>query len=572
MSNDTRKIAAPDIRRIRDVAVVLIEEGLSFVVDGLKIHYLLPASLRFRKALGMAPRREAARLPPEVRLRRALERLGPTYVKLGQILSTRPDIVPPEYVAELSKLQDAVAPVPSRAAIAAVESELGRPIKELFRTFEAKPLAAASLAQVHRAVMKDGTEVAVKVKRPGIDDTVRTDIRIIGWLALLIEERLPEARKFRPAVMAREFAEWTLRELDFEAEGANIERFSVNFADEPAIVLPKVIWPHTTRNVLTATLVKGVKIDDSVGLRRRKIDRKKLASVGLRAGFRMFFIDGFFHADPHPGNLVALPPAPGGEGEPEPRLGIFDFGMVGWLSESIRYEMVSCFLSFIDQNLEGYIRHILDLADSTEGADTKGWADGARVTLTGVLHKPTSKKCLGFAFYEVLLSGARHGIRFSRELILVGKALFTLETIGLKLNPDIDLAEEMRPFLNEVLKREFNPVKLMHEARDSSFDTLYMTKHLPEMARLLFDRLTKGEVGVRIDFDELYSLKSEFDRENDIRVIGIMASALLIASIVAMGLDAAAAPLVVSLGRVGLAMSLAAGLWVVIMIGRRPPK
>ncbi len=579
MERVSLKSTISNLRRFREVTTILFEEGLSFFIDDLKLHYLIPTGTRLRCAVWRGARNCRRALlpadmepPPEVRFRRALERLGPTFIKLGQILSTRPDVIPEQYAREFAKLQDKVKPLTPGTAEKLVEAELGRPIEEIFKKFDEKPLAAASLAQVHRAVKRNNQAVAVKVRRPGIEKTIREDINILIYLAFLLEQYVPSARKFRPGRMVAEFADWTMRELDFELEGANIERFRQDFAEEPGVVIPAVDWKLTTKGVLTTDLLEGIKVDDLAALKRARIDIKKLAVIGLRAGFRMVFLDGFFHADPHPGNMAALPPSKdaAGEGETGPRLGLYDFGMVGTLSEKIRYELVSCFLAFADKDIEKYVGHILDLADSLEGADVGGFEQDARAILTGVLYKPMEKKRIGAAFYQVILSGARHSVPFSRELLLVGKTLITLENTGLNLYPDVDLADELQPFLTQVFKREFSPAKLAKDASNTAFDALYLMKHIPDETRLLLDRLAKGEVGVRIDLQELYDLKAEFDRQNDVRVLAVLAAALFLGSALVVRYDLAAGIGGFTLAKAGFAIALLLLIWVFFLIRKQP--
>lgn len=552
-----------EIGRLRQVASVLADEGLAWFLSDLRLRYLDPLSARWRR-LWRRPRADVRRLPPEARLRRALERLGPTYIKFGQILSTRPDLLPAEYVDELAKLQDNVQPVPASEIRREIEKELGRPVAELFRRFDDRPWAAASLAQVHRAELSDGVTVAVKVRRPGVDHLVRTDIRILMFLAAQMERRLPWSRRFQPVKLAREFADWTLRELDFEREAANIAKFGELFGeDEPDLVLPVVRWSLTTPGVLTAELIEGIRLDDQESLEKAGIDRPALARLGLRIGFKQFLIHGFFHADPHPGNLTALPPA---QPDGQPRLGMYDFGMVGQLSEKTRYELAGCFLAFGRKDDQAYVRHIIDLAESTEGADLNAFAKEASALLTGVLWKPTDHKRLGQAFYEVLISAARSGLVFSRELVLVGKAMLTLENIGLALYPTIDLDEEIKPFLGELYRQELDPRRLAKDASGAALDVLYSLKHFPEDAQAVLDRLARGQIGVRLDLEELRDLKLEFDRENDIRVTAIIASATLLASALALSVGGTAA----RFGQLGFVLSLIMVGWTLVRVSRQP--
>jgi ubiquinone biosynthesis protein len=555
--------ARAELERLSEVVSVLADEGLSLVVAGVRLRYLDSPSAKWRR-LWRQSRTGRTAVAPAVRFRRVLERLGPTFIKLGQLLSTRPDVLPADFIAELIKLQDNVPPVSAAVVRQQIKQELGQPVGELFRRFEDEPRAAASLAQVHRAELPDGTPVAVKVRRPGIERQVKTDIRIILYLANQLERHLPWSRRFRPVKLAREFADWTGRELDFEHEAANIARFAALFADdEPELVIPEVYWPLTTPGVLVMELVEGHRLDQLTALDQAGIDRLELARLGLRIGFKQFLLHGFFHADPHPGNLTALPPlAPGGP----PRLGIYDFGMVGQLSEKVRFELVSCFLAFGRKDPDSYADHVLDLADSVEGADLDQFRKEAVAKLSAVLWKPTQHKQLGRTFYEIILAASGHGILFSRELVLVGKAMLTLETVGLNLYPELDLDEEIQPFLKQVYKQETNPVRLAKQAAAQSLDNLYALKHFPEEARRILDRLANGQVGVRLDLQELHDLKTEFDRENDLRVLAVVAGAILLASALALGSEG----WVRLLAQFGFIVSLILIGWTFVGISRRP--
>lgn len=557
------------------MTAVLFEEGLSFFLDDLQLRYAVPLWCKVHCALrgGAKTCRTvmfggAEQGPPvEVRFRRAFERLGPTFVKLGQILSLRSDIIPPQFAREFAKLQDAVHPLGPGVAEMIVERELGQPIENVFSSFEEKPLAAASLAQVHRARLKDGSRVAVKVRRPDVDRVLRTDIHIMAYLAGALEGSVPFSRRFRPVRLAREFADWTLREIDFEVEGANIDRFRAMFADEPSVVIPAVHWDYTTKAVLVTDLVEGTKVDDLPALKRKKIDAHALALVGLTAGFRQYFMEGFFHADPHPGNLVALPPAADGEG---PRLGMYDFGMVGTITEKSRYELLSCFISFINKDVEGYVRHILDLAEPATGSDVDAFSREVSSIVTGVLYKPTERKGIAAAFYSVLLAGAKHEVPFPTDLVLLGKAFLVLETIGIRLYPEIDLEETFRPFGTEALKRELSPKRLAAAAHGEAFDSLYFLKHLPDRTQALFEKLERGTLGVKIDLQEIHDLKAEFDRQNDVRVLSLLAVALLIGSAIVLRIDQRAAALGIPLGAGGFAAASVLIVWLFVLVRKRP--
>ncbi|MBU0625850.1 hypothetical protein KKF05_05985 [Patescibacteria group bacterium] len=575
--------AVGNLKRFRTVVTVLFEEGFSYLIDEMNLRYLVPFRARFFFSLkkkawasGQVVGVKIIETPPEVRLRRTMERLGPTFMKLGQLLSVRSDILPPEYTREFSKLQDKGPIMNPGVAEKIIETELGMPIENIFASFDEQPIAAASLAQVHRATLRDGTPVAVKVRRLGIEEIVQTDIHILAYLAQLFAKHFPVSRRFRPVRLVREFADWTLREIDFEIEGAHTDMFRESFARLPEVVVPKVYWEFSSRSVLVTDFLSGFKVDDLAALDQQKVDRHELARIGLRIGLRMFLVDGFFHADPHPGNLVVLPATPSSSvrgkeiiGQPL-RLGLYDFGQVGRLTDRIRIELISCFMSFIERKEEIYIKHILDVSEQEEDADVQSFRSQVQTILVSVMHKPTEKKGLASAFYQVLLAGAQYGILFPAELILLAKSFLTIERNGLRLWPDINLEEELRPLMAEVVKEELNPARLVADLKTTAFDNLYLLRHLPEQTQTLLERLNRGEIGVKLNLQELRDLKKEFDRQNDVRVLALLAVALLISSAVVLRLDIKASAFGISLGSLGFMVASVVVLWLFFLIKRRP--
>ncbi|MFH2063475.1 MAG: AarF/ABC1/UbiB kinase family protein [bacterium] len=569
-----------DLRRLRTIVSVLWDEGYDFLVDELQLRYLIPYRVRlrarFRLGVGLAGERLLRRaphdVPPEVRLRRAFERLGPTFMKLGQLLSVRPDVVPAEYVRELAKLQDRGPQLGLGVAEKVVERELGQPIENLFRSFDPDPLAAASLAQVHRAELRDGTPVAVKVRRPSVAGTVRGDIHILTHLAALLERHVPGSRRFRPVELVREFADWTLKEIDLEVEGANMDMFRESLQKMPEVVVPRVHWDYVSPSVLVSDLIEGLKVDDLPALDAAGVDRRRLAEIGLRVGLHQFLINGFFHADPHPGNLTALPERgrPGDDGYLPLRLGLYDFGLVGHISDRFRFELISCFVSFVERDEDSYVQHVMDLAEVEDGADVRSFESEVRTVLAGVLHKPAERKSMAAAFYRVVVAGAAHGVVFPTDLVLLAKSFMTVESIGLSLWPEIDLESEMRPFLAEVVKEELDPSRLVSDIKVSAFDSLYQLRQLPRETRTLLERLGRGEVGVKVNLQELRDLKEEFDRQNDVRVLSLLAVTLILASAIVLRLDSGVRTLGLPLGEFGLIVGGVTVGWLLRLIRRRP--
>ena len=553
------KQRAGDLRRLRQIVVELWVAGFDAFLDDLELKRIVPLRTRLGRALSVE-RRAHLEKPPQVRIRETMERLGPTFVKFGQMLSLRADLVGEEYAREFSKLQRAVPPFRAAQAAQVIREELGKPPEKIFKEFDKKPFAAASLAQVHRARLRNGKKVAVKIQRPSVRATVENDIHILLLLAHLAERHVPQLRTLRPVRLVREFADWTLRELDFTVEGGQIDRFRANFADEEGVRVPLVYWDYTGKRVLTMEFLDGLQLDDLAGLRRAKIDRKELAETGVRLALRQFFIDGFFHGDPHPGNFTALPGN---------KLGMMDFGIVGTLPADLRLELVSAFISYKNRDTEAYTKHLLDLAEVTKEADVRGFSAEVQRIINRVIYGPLKKKGISDAFYQVVTSGARHGVYFPTDLVLLGKSLLTIEAVGLKLHPAFDLDATLEPFLSTVIKSELSPRRLAQQVENNAFDALSLARTLPEHTLKLLKKIETGNLEVKLDLEELRDLKQEFDRQNDDRILALVVTALFIGSAAVLRLETFTL-LGWSLGRIGFVLSIVLFLWLVYRVRKQP--
>lgn len=553
--------AYEDARRLRQVVVTLFDAGFSRYVDAARLQYLVPWRKRLSLSLLAAAERERLERPTPVRVREAMEKLGPTFMKFGQMLSLRADLVGEKFAREFAKLQETAQPVPFADVIRVVQEELGKPLPRAFVRFERRPYAAASLAQVHRAELSGGRRIAVKVQRPGIRAVVEKDVHLMLLLAHLLERSSPALSRYRPVSLVKEFADWTLRELDFSVEAANIDRFRVNFSDEPEIRIPEVVWSHTTRRLLTMELISGERISAFFLKKRSKEFRLALAQIALRALLKMYFLDGFFQADPHPGNFVVLP---------GPKLAFLDLGMVGYLTAEHRAELIGCFLSYVNRDTESYTRHLLELAEKGASGDENGFRRDVQGILDRLMYKPVKQKRIAEAFYRVINLGAAKDIHFPTDLVLLARSLVTAEQVALRLAPDIDLDDVLKPFLNKVWESQLNPGKIVAGVRSNAFDYFYFLKTLPERTLGLMKKLESGEIGVKLNFDELRDLKEEFDRENDVRVIAIVAAALFVGAAVLLQIRADHVLWGFPIGHLALLSSLALFLWTAFLVMRRP--
>ena len=517
------RVGFADLNRLRKILVVVSESGGGLLIEQLRLKYLLPLWSRFTGILTRRPsegrliRIETGKpvLSPDV-LRSVLERLGPTFIKLGQVLSLRADVVGEGLAKELSKLQSDAEPFPYEEARRIFKEQTGRFPEDVFKSFEEKPVAAASLAQVHRAVLSDGTEVAVKIQRPGIRKMIEQDIHLFYYLAGLAERFIPELRIYQPVRVVKEFADWTLRELDFAIEGHNAERFAFIFKDNPQIFIPKIIWDYTSPQVVTMEFSHGVKADDLDRIGALGLDRKELASIGVEALFHQFFVSGFFHADPHPGNFFAMA---------DGRLCLHDFGMVGYLDQRTRKELLSCLVAFVNKDVDGFSRHILHMALIDEKSDVVSFEKDVAGILSEFFFSER-RPSVAWAFFRVINRGARNGIRFPGDLALFGKALVTTESMGLLLYPEFDFNRELEPFVKNAVLKHFSPTKAIQKLETDVLDFLGFIQELPERVQGALTKLERGEIGIKFDTGDLKEIEREFDRQNDLRILGIVLTAV----------------------------------------------
>lgn len=418
------------------------------------------------------------------RLRLTLERLGPAFVKAGQMLALRPDYIPMEYAEALRSLHTDAEPFAAAEASAIVEAELGASVSALYADFDTEPFAAASLSQVHRARLHDGRRVAVKVQRPGVGVQAERDLALLGTLARRFERHKPGLMAFRPSEAVAELAEYTRRELDFRREASTAGRLRQLFADDGQIVIPAVINDRSSTRVLTTEFLEGEPPAPAADLRRTGLDPEAGLRAGAAAMLRQVFQFGLFHADPHPGNVLFLP---GG------RIGFVDFGMFGRLESGQRRRIAVMGLALIEGDYEAVARQLLHLSEFLPGADPGGF----RARFADTVEEWFGQRTADFSIPRLLLHGlslgARHGIAFPRELMLLARALVTLEATAMIVDPQLNLSELARPLLPE-LRRMLLPSPQMLEEhwRAHRFDYLGLAVELPVLLPEAITRLREG--------------------------------------------------------------------------------
>jgi ubiquinone biosynthesis protein len=497
-----------NLRRFSQIGRVLIRHGFGFVFD-------IRRERREKKGLQefLAPNFG-------VRLRRTLDDLGPTFVKFGQLLSTRSDILPEGVLSELQKLQDTVRPMPAGVAQAIVERELGAPVEEVFTRFDPEPLGSASIGQVHRAVLRDGEVVAVKVQRPEAPGRVESDLELMREFADFLDRRFGRRIFVDVRGLVAEFETVIRRELDYTAEAENARRFAINFAETP-VVIPRVHLEYSTARVLTLQHIEGTRFRDIRPLLLSPSERRRVASMGADAIFKMAFEDGFFHGDPHPGNLILTP-----QGD----LALLDFGMVGYMSRGDIEALSRLFIAVVQR----------DAAASLRGLESLGvrYAPEVRGDLERDLREFLNKYSglsvgevtLGQALSELIALARRYRLRVPPVFPLLTKALVTAEGIARAIDPTINVYEVARPYARRLLAGRFEPEALLEGAQERTLEYVRYVEDYPEQVRQLLAEVTDGELEVRLRHGGLDELVGEVDVLANRLVFAVVIGALLIGS------------------------------------------
>jgi ubiquinone biosynthesis protein len=468
--------------RYRQIVSILADEGLDNMLDVTGLRRFQPVTTRLR------PERES-RESFGVRLKHTLERCGPTFVKIGQVASTRPDLIPEDIIVELRKLQDDVAPFPDDEAYAMIEAELGGPISELFSEFDRVALAAASLGQVYTAKLPDGTPVCVKVQRPNVEHVVETDLDILLTQARFVATHSELADRYDVVEITTEFANAVLSELDYLSEGANAERLGEDFADDPTVHFPQVFWEYTTRRVLTTERLFGLPFNKPEQLSEAGLDRPELAKLGIYCYLEQIFVNGFYHADPHPGNLFALD---------DGRVGFTDFGRCGTISKVGREQLADLFMAIIDDDSGLAVDTLLNAAGNPGDIDVAELERDVSRLITKYYNKSLNQIRIGDLIGEVLDLVRDHHLMLSSELAMLLTTLVVLEGLGRLLDPTFDFVAVTSPFARKITTARMSPAALSRAFSQSLRRLVRVGQELPESLTRLLRRAGQGEFRVAV--------------------------------------------------------------------------
>ncbi len=539
------------LKRYQQIGNVLIKYGFGVILERIHLSRILKISSRER-------RKEKELFPLPVRVRMMCEELGPTFIKLGQILSVRPDLIPLSFIKEFEKLQDKVPPVETEKIEKVITEELGSSLENLFSSFERKPLAAASIAQVHRASLQNGEEIILKVQRPGIDRVIHADIQILHNLASLMERFIEEAKIYEPVKIVNEFERTINKELDFILEARNIKRFSQNFRSDETVSIPRVYQDFTTRKVLSLQYVEGIKIKEVERLEKAGLDRKKIALNGARAVLKQIFKDGFFHGDPHPGNILVLE---------DGRICYLDFGIVGKLNERKRGELASLLIAFLKREPEGIIRNLLSMKLVSDEINLSDLEREIDEIMDRYYEVPIKEVRMGEVISEGLNVMHRFEVKIPVDLSLLIKALITTEGVGLLLDPDFNLTSEIKPFATSLIRERLNPLHITKDLIQTIPRFYSLMKNLPAGLEVFIRNIKKGYLNIAFEHKGLKNFTTTINKSSNRISFSLIISALLIGSSLIMISEKGPLFLGFSvLGISGFILSAILGLWLVFSI------
>ena len=546
------------IRRYRTILGVLIKYGFGHFVEQLNIDYYLELGKRF-VTLDKIPK-DLERLSQPQRLRLVMEELGPTFIKLGQLLSTRPDVLDKAYIDEFSKLQDKVPAVSFEEINAQIQRELGYPAEELFAEFSTKPLAAASIAQVHRGKLRSGEEVVFKVRRPGIVKIVETDIDVLMGLAYLIEQHVPTVALYDPVGLVKEFRRSIMRELNFTREGRTVDRFAVNFAESETVYTPKIFWDYTGDIVLTMEYVDGIKISALEELTAQGYDLKEIARRGADAFLKQVLDFRLFHADPHPGNVFILP---------DQIICMLDYGMVGRLGQDLKDQLIDLLQALLNRDVDRIISQLLYSGELTDDSDMKNLRRDLHDFIEDYYDIVLQDIKVGKLLTEFIEILTHHRIHFPADFMILAKALVIMEGVGRQLDPEFNMINHMRPYVNKLVLERFSPKNISEQAGRIVQAYSSLAKNLPQDIKEFVNRLNRNQFKIDLEHRGLEKLVTDLDRSSNRVSFAVVIGSLIVGSSLVMQIDKG--PMILGfplLGLLGYSIAGFLGLWLAIGILR----
>jgi ubiquinone biosynthesis protein len=509
-----------EIARVRHITEVLVRNGLGFLVEQLALDRFVP---RFWRRQTVRADAAVGRLTVPERLRRTLEQLGPTFIKLGQFLSGRTDLLPAAYIEQLSKLLDAAPAVPADEIREVIEHELGVPVTELFATFEDTPIASASIGQVHHATLPDGQQVVVKVQRPGIEEEVKADLDLLLGQARFLERRSEMMRDYNLIAVVEELARSLREELDYQIEARNAERLRTNLRNDPHLVIPQVYWDLTSRRVITLEYLDGIQFNEPDRLREAGYDLKAIVQVAVEAYLKQIFVDGFYHADPHPANIMVV-------GTAESPIGLVDFGNVGYLTPRQKELLGDMFLQLMDQDPGGVARTVVKMGAVRRRPSFEAMERDLQRLLVRYWGISLEEMPVGEMLAEIFTTAYRHKVYLPGDLALLARTIITLEGTGRGLDPEFVLVDAVRPFAMRLVRDRLSPVVAGRRALRTFRQAADLAQAFPRRLDDLWDQLEEGDITFGIQVRRLEVIINRLNSMVNRVAFSLVVAALIIGS------------------------------------------
>lgn len=496
--------------RLRTIVGVFARHGFANIAEKIKLGRFVLERLNSQT--------DIEKYSPAERMRMSFEELGPTFVKLGQLLATRPDLVPEDFVLEFSKLHDQVAPIPFEQVTQVLKEE---GLYEKFLSIEPKALGSASIAQVHRATLKDGSSVVIKVQRPGIIQIINDDLSVLYFLAELLESYLPDGKALNPVAIVDEYFKTLELETNFVVEANNIRRFSVNFAQDPGIKIPKVYFDLVSERILTMEALEGHPLSNNSALKQTGINTQELLKKGLRCYLKMVFADGLFHGDLHAGNFFVLP---------DNRIGLIDFGVVGRLNSKTQAAIASMLVSLSKEDYERLAYEYIDLAPFTEKVNVDLFAKDLRDLIAPYFGLTLKNVNLGKILLSSSSIAAKHHLSVPTELMLFFKSLVAIEGLGRKIQADFDFLSYSLEFAGEIIRIQYEPNKVMNDMTQLGRESKNLIAALPRQISFLFRKLNSPNHAIKLQIKEIDELKKGIILSSNLMFLGLIIGSLVLSS------------------------------------------
>ena len=545
--------------RYQQIIGIIFKYGFDNILDAMNVDHYIESGLKlipFTK-----PHERVEKLSRNQRIRMALEELGPTFIKMGQVLSSRPDLVPMDLIAELSKLQDEIPAFDFEQVKETITAEFGRPLHEVFHSMETRPFASASIGQVHRASVTGQDRLAVKIQRPGIRKIIEADLEIIHHLAGIMERNIAEAAFYRPVKIVEEFAKTLEKELDYTIEAANMERMASQFRHDRTIHIPRVYTAESSERVLTMECIDGIKASDIDAIDRAGLDRKILTRRGADFIMKQVFEHGFFHADPHPGNIFILE---------NNRICPVDFGMTGFLDRTTRELFVDIIHAVATNNAKLAARRLCELCDFETQPDMTQLEKEVSLFISVHLTKSLKEIRTSRMVNQFLVLCASQGLRIPPDLFLMMKAFVAIEDVARKLDPDFNMLGHAVPYITTAKYKKFSPSKIAEDFMDIARESYKLLQQLPLDTMEILRLVRQGKLKIAIDIQGLDKLIVHQDQTSNRISFSIIIAALILGS--AIVVNSEVPPMMFGVSVIGIAGFLAAavmGVWLVVAIVRR---